>query len=558
VARQKSAALAQNSTVALLPREHTAVPGLEHECNWGVLSSTITLRVSRLRAFSHREDIMRATVCVAKIALGLLVLMGGNLSAKEDWPMYGRNLSHTFSNEESLITPSNLSSLQPAWFFQTGDVVTASPTVVDGVVYVGSWDGYFYALDANSGSLKWKFQVDCQNSVVPVPPQCGTPPPPPRLTDGGLITSSAAVKANKVYFAGGKTLYSLNAKDGSLRWKLVICGNPEAPDCASDPGDPTRIFSSPAVFGGLVFVGHTVDGANLYRGGFEAIDAATGKLRWRFEVDPGGGNRGCGNVWSSAAVDEQLGLVFFGTGDCNGVATDLPFHEAVIALESRTGKLRWVFSPHLKDTRPCDFDFGASPNIIDLVTGRFLGIGGKDGTYYLLDRLTGEPVWQTNVVFGGIVGGFYGGAAFDGAHIFSATGVGDGNPFTLTGLCDPSNPRDTFLQEPSVHALNAAPSVPSNQRILWEQSKNQSFGATSLGNGVVFSGFIGIPPGFDGIPPVGPALNAYDAGKGTLLATFPLPGSVNSAATPVGNMLFVTTGNVIDGSGRGVHAFALP
>jgi PQQ-like domain len=112
--------------------------------------------------------------------------------------MYGRNLSHTFSNEESLITPSNLSSLQPAWFFQTGDVVTASPTVVDGVVYVGSWDGYFYALDANSGSLKWKFQVDCQNSVVPVPPQCGTPPPPPRLTDGGLITSSAAVKANKV------------------------------------------------------------------------------------------------------------------------------------------------------------------------------------------------------------------------------------------------------------------------------------------------------------------------------------------------------------------------
>jgi glucose dehydrogenase len=116
---------------------------------------------------------MRATVCVAKIALGLLVLMGGNLSAKEDWPMYGRNLSHTFSNEESLITPSNLSSLQPAWFFQTGDVVTASPTVVDGVVYVGSWDGYFYALDANSGSLKWKFQVDCQSSVVPVPPQCG-------------------------------------------------------------------------------------------------------------------------------------------------------------------------------------------------------------------------------------------------------------------------------------------------------------------------------------------------------------------------------------------------
>src|SRR5215471_7070236 len=154
---------------------------------------------------------MRAAVCAAKIALGLLLLADGSLRAKEDWPMYGRNLRHTFSNEQSLINPSNVAGLQLAWFFQTGDAVSASPTVVDEVVYVGSWDGYFYAIDAHSGKVTWKFKLDCQYTVLPIPPQClplppGFPPLPPRAsTDGGIVTSSAAVIHGVVYFGGGKT-----------------------------------------------------------------------------------------------------------------------------------------------------------------------------------------------------------------------------------------------------------------------------------------------------------------------------------------------------------------
>src|ERR1700730_13622335 len=357
---------------------------------------------------------MRAAVFAAKIALALLMLAGGRLHA-EDWPMYGRNLSHTFSNPDSGINPSNVASLQLAWTFPTGDAVSASPTVVEGVVYVGSWDGYFYALDATSAALKWKFRVDCESSVLPIPPHClppGFPSPPRKTTDGGIITSSAAVAEIStvagikriVYFGAGKTLYALNAKDGSLRWKRVICGNPDFFACAFNPFDPTRIFSSPAVFGGLVFVGHAVDSFNHYRGGFEAIDAATGKLRWRFETDPklnskgqviGVYNRGCGSVWSSAAVDTNTGFVFFGTSDCHEDATP-PYHEAVIALDAG-GHLKWKFRP--RETDKCDFDFGASPNIIDLESGRFVGIGGKDGIYYLLNRLTqnpaGEVVWKT-------------------------------------------------------------------------------------------------------------------------------------------------------------------
>jgi hypothetical protein len=119
--------------------------------------------------------------------------------------------------------------------------------------------------------------------------------------------------------------------------KSHICGNP-GEGCETDENDPTRIFSSPAVSGGRIFIGHTADGAAGYRGGFEAVDAASSKVVWRFETDPklnfkgqpiGGINRGCGSVWSSAAVDPDPNahLVYFGTGDC-GQDAPPPYHEA--------------------------------------------------------------------------------------------------------------------------------------------------------------------------------------------------------------------------------------
>jgi glucose dehydrogenase len=102
--------------------------------------------------------------------------------------MYGRNLLHTFSNDASRINPGNVAKLKPLWTFSTTDAISASPTVVDDVLYVGSWDGFFYALDARSGVLIWEFQVDCDNTIVPVPPQClapGQTPPPRFFSQGG-------------------------------------------------------------------------------------------------------------------------------------------------------------------------------------------------------------------------------------------------------------------------------------------------------------------------------------------------------------------------------------
>jgi PQQ-like domain len=69
----------------------------------------------------------------------------------------------------STLTMTTSRALQVAWTFPTGDAVTATPTVVGGSVFVGSWDGYFYDIALGTGQLRWKFQLKPQPAVTPFP-----------------------------------------------------------------------------------------------------------------------------------------------------------------------------------------------------------------------------------------------------------------------------------------------------------------------------------------------------------------------------------------------------
>ena len=130
-----------------------------------------------------------------------------------DWRTYGHDLRHSFHGVTTL-TPTSVRTLAPAWFFPTGDAVTANPIVVANSVYVGSWDGYFYAIDRATGSLRWRYQLKQQPAINPSP---GNPAPRDVTSDGGLVTSSAwfqpggGGRPDLVIFGGGYTLYALNA-----------------------------------------------------------------------------------------------------------------------------------------------------------------------------------------------------------------------------------------------------------------------------------------------------------------------------------------------------------
>ena len=92
---------------------------------------------------------------LATLFTALLLLSG--VASATDWPMYGFDISQSrFNSLETAITPANVQTLIQAWQFRTPQPISATPAVVNGVVYIGSWDGYEYGLDELTGELKWK------------------------------------------------------------------------------------------------------------------------------------------------------------------------------------------------------------------------------------------------------------------------------------------------------------------------------------------------------------------------------------------------------------------
>lgn len=460
-----------------------------------------------------------------------------NNSGLWSWPSYGRSAYHNFHGKTSLTEPS-AATLARAWSFPTGDAVTATPTIANGTVYAGSWDGYFYAIDLRTGALRWKYKLKPQPAVTPYPGEV----PRDIESDGGLVTSSAWFQPGRaghpslVLFGGGYTLYALDADTGALYWSRDLTGRPELP---ADPlHDYTRIFSSPTVADGRVIVGVSDDGERDHRGYISATNLWTGTASWTFEtdVDVAGKvlNDGCGGVWSSGTLVPRADLILFGTADCH-FANTAPYSESVLALRPRTGQLVWQLRPRRADDH-CDIDFGASVNTSARYLGGslFAGIGGKDGAYYAFDPLTGRIRWSTKVVFGGSAGGFIATTAYDGTRVYGSTALGD-----VDGGCDPGNPDDTTIQDPSVHALDA-----STGAVDWEQSKEQSFGPTTVAGGMTFN-----------CPALSPVVQIRDARTGTLVNQLPLAASCWSGVATVGDAIVFGTGSDYQGSPDGVSLY---
>jgi polyvinyl alcohol dehydrogenase (cytochrome) len=204
--------------------------------------------------------------------------------------------------------------------------------------------------------------------------------------------------------------------------------------------------------------------------------------------------------------------------------------------------LRWVFHPPRQDHR-CDFDFGASVNVgvDEHGDADFVGVGGKDGTYYRLDPRTGALVWSTNVVFGGFAGGFIATTAYDGRRVYGSTALGDYGRFESGGpqVCDPTDPRDTPVQEPSVHALDARTGL-----VRYESSGGASFGPTTVAGGMTFN-----------CPAFRSNLDVRDARTGAVLTRLDLPVPCWSGIATVGDAIVVGVGTSFSDVGSGVMVF---
>jgi outer membrane protein assembly factor BamB len=162
---------------------------------------------------------------------------------------------------EGWVYALNATTGDPVWSTPTRAGVVSSPAVVGGIVFIGSNDGTVYALSARSGVVLWS-----------------------TLTAAGLF-SSPAVASGVVYSSSNGSLYALSAATGALLWNTPI-------------GSGSFSLSSPAVANGVVYIGSN-------NGAVYALSAASGAVLW---TGPTGGP-----VYSSPAVAN--GGVYVGSYD---------------------------------------------------------------------------------------------------------------------------------------------------------------------------------------------------------------------------------------------------
>lgn len=374
-----------------------------------------------------------------------------------DWPMWGYAATRPFSTScPTELDATNAKQLRLRWFFNSRDVVTATPTVVGGSLYVGDWSGRVYALRTRDGKPRWTFQAK-----------------PQRLVYSGQIVASAAVAdvrgTRTVFIPSGSTMYALRASDGKELWRHRL-GKP------TDRNDPTEIESSPVVADGKVIFGWDVhNSGDGYAAGVIALDARTGRPRWKLVTaptdQPAGATptgSGCGDVWGSPSVDRERGLVIFGTGNCVEPDSWGRFSDALVAADLGTGAVRWVYQPHPSNRD--DLDFAGAPNLFDLDGRALAGLGNKDGTYYVVDRTDGSPVSAIVATQPGLnrpggnfsTGGFIGPSAYRDGMVVGGTAVGPA-PF-LHGLDVRTGKVAWQNQEPS--ATYAATAITGNVAIV--------------------------------------------------------------------------------------------
>jgi len=317
----------------------------------------------------------------------------------DDWILHGRTYDNQRFSPFTQIHAGNVRQLRPTAIIQTGITKSFQMTAieVDGVLYLETADNQVQAWDAITGKQLWSYIPTLGYSNL----CCGQ------------IARGVAVAYGKVFAAQmDGVVVALDAKTGKPVWKS---------DKANILPQPAYFYSftiAPIVFNGLVLVGNA--GAEWPTRGFlEALDAKTGKLVWRFNTtaapdQPGGDTwsgeswkYGGGSVWNAPAIDPKNNLILFAVGnpnpDLDGSSRkgDNAYTDSIVAIDSRTGKIRWWYQQVAHDI--WDYDACAPVVLFDTVDehGKIVPAAaeaGKVGTVFILNRLTGKLIRKSEAI----------------------------------------------------------------------------------------------------------------------------------------------------------------
>jgi len=364
----------------------------------------------------------RRTWLLALLAATALASVQAQPAPQVEWMHYGGDQGGMRYSPLTDVDAKNLPRLQVAWQWKhwetplkeygtTPGQFESTPLMVDGTLYVTTPYNSIAAVDAETGTEKWRFDGHAYELGQLL------------SGSGWKLRGTAAWRDAgrlRIFLNSRHRLVQLDAETGKPVASFGNGGAVSLTDGLPRIGDVTHVSQSspPVVYRDLVIVGSQVpDRVQLPdpMGYVQAFNARTGQRVWTFSVipqsanDPGAATweneswrrNGHANVWAPMALDEPRGLIYLPTSTPtsdyyggNRPGANL-FAESLVCLDAATGQVKWHFQTVHHGL--WDWDLPTQPNLVTLtVDGRRIDAVAqvtKRGDTFVFDRVTGAPVW---------------------------------------------------------------------------------------------------------------------------------------------------------------------
>lgn len=364
-------------------------------------------------------------LALALVAVSVAHAQGAAETGRGEWTAYGHDPLGSRFSPLTQITPENVSGLEVAWTYRTGDTTharqptkfEATPLMVDGTLYLSTPFARVIALDPVTGREKWTFDPhtdrgmnwgDWANRGVST------------WLDAKAPLGSACRRRIYVGTIDAR-IFALDARTGAVCKGFGESGMISLKrGLRNAPGykEEYELTSPPAVINGLIVTGSAVADntrTNAASGEVRAFDARTGVQRWSWDPVPRDSTdaawdswrgvmahtTGAANAWSVLAADSSRDLVFVPTGSASPDyfggerLGDNHYANSIVALRASTGKVVWSFQAVHHDL--WDYDVAAPPALVEIMhEGRKRAVvlqTLKTGQLFVLDRDTGVPVF---------------------------------------------------------------------------------------------------------------------------------------------------------------------